>query len=275
MNIIKSSERMSERELNFVELMGLSNLCKSEDKDRINYLVQLFNSDPSSLERYETCFLINYVAKNRVYCVKDKEYWLYEKYSGEKMILSKDEILSGGYTVEDDLWDYLLNLAYEESLKPRKTVSLEQIISNLEQDGFKILDSKNCLLAFNESRNIVFYASSIEKAIHEYNNKNYCLYQQPRICRDGLHVVSCYLKPENCEEKKTDFPVFYDEIASYLRLYDMANDKDTVFNSSMRRIAQYPELYNAVGTENQKLIDEIVLAEPSEDASQMKLNLQK
>jgi hypothetical protein len=39
-------------------------------------------------------------------------------------------------------------------------------------------------------------------------------------------------------------------------LYNRQLDQDTVFNSSMKRIAQYPE---SVGKKNQKLIDSIVL----------------
>ncbi len=45
-----------------------------------------------------------------------------------------------------------------------------------------------------------------------------------------------------------------------MSLYNPRLDKenDNEFVASMKRIAKYPELYDAVGEENQKIIDSIV-----------------
>ena len=61
---------------------------------------------------------------------------------------------------------------------------------------------------------------------------------------------------DKCEMKKIDFPLFSEKL--YLSLYDIKNDQDTPYISSMKRIAQYPELFEAVGDNNRVLINNII-----------------
>ncbi len=240
MIIRKNNERIPERELNIAEVMALNNICHSVSKDRIEHYIHLFNDASSSLEKYEICFLVNYVTKGRINVIKDKCYNLYVTNSGKKIILSKDEIENGCYTVVDD------------------DISLTKIIEDLEKEGFKILETEESLLAFCEERNIVFYSNSIKNAIKYYCTKEMAFFQQPRVTYDGEKIVSHYSTPDQCKKKKSSFPLF--SSGTYLWLYDPDKDEDSVFNSSMKRIAQYPELYNAVGAKNKALINNIVLS---------------
>ena len=60
---------------------------------------------------------------------------------------------------------------------------------------------------------------------------------------------------KQCRKEKIDFPLFTE--SNYLWLYNH-KDNDDPFNSSLKRIASIPELYNAVGYDNQQLINQLV-----------------
>ena len=252
MKIRKSDERIDENELNMGEIFALSNLLKTASEDRVKYLISLFNNDVKTIENFEKCFLINYVAKGRLRDLLNEEYALYVNDSGKKMILSSEEVKTGNYTIED---------TPQVDIHRGASRNSATTIQDLEKIGFKFLETEEHLLAFCSERNIVLWAPSIEKFNRAFQTRNN-YFQQPRVTFDGDKVVSMYSSVDNCEKEKTDFPLFKDG-GSYLWLYDKEEDKgsDSVFNCSMKRIAQYPELYHAVGSENQAIIDEIILNE--------------
>ena len=291
MRIRNSNERIDERELNITELYALSALLKTASKEREKYLITLFNDGGESLEKYEKCFLINYVAKGRSRNLIDDNYGLYVTDSGKKLILSSEEVKTGDYKLDDSsnsaiIIPVLEKLGYKflqingssrnttlimpdlemgiEFLKTEKSpIKISTIVSDLEKLGFKFLETEESLLAFCSERNIVFWVQSIEDFNRYHNTGRVRYFQQPRVTNDGKKVVSWYSKVNDCNEDKADFPLFKDGIGSYLWLYDRRKDKSvgSVFDSSMKRIAQYPELYHAVGSENQVIIDKIILSE--------------
>jgi len=71
-----------------------------------------------------------------------------------------------------------------------------------------------------------------------------------------LHRLVSFHYQRNVKWKKIDFPLFSEKL--YLSLYDIKNDQDTPYISSMKRIAQYPELFEAVGDNNRVLINNII-----------------
>lgn len=252
MKIRKSDERIDENELNMGEIFALSNLLKTASEDRVKYLISLFNNDVKAIENFEKCFLINYVAKGRLRDLLNEEYALYVNDSGKEMILSSEEVKTGNYTIED---------TPQVDIHRGASRNSTTTIQDLEKIGFKFLETEEHLLAFCSERNIVLWAPSIEKFNRAFQTRNN-YFQQPHVTFNGDKVVSMYSSVDNCEKEKTDFPLFKDG-GSYLWLYDKEEDKgsDSVFNCSMKRIAQYPELYHAVGSENQAIIDEIILNE--------------
>ena len=260
MIVRKIDDTMCEGDLNFIGIMALNHLCHSASLERIEYLIKYYNQDAShiySLEDYEVCYLVNYVAKGRVQCVNDRGYALYENGKGKRMVLSKEDIESGHYSVFED--------RNVDSMKPSEKVDfINKIIDDLEKEGFKILDTNDCILAFCEDRNIVFYAPSLDYALRYYGSPTSCFYRQPypSIFKNDTAAIGLFSSVDECFKDKVDFPVFSE--FRYLFLYNRLTDKETVFNSSMRRIARYPELYNAVGEENQKIIDKVVQSEPEE-----------
>lgn len=284
MKIRKINERMDEKKLSLIKVIALSNLLETVSKGRVEYLISLFNNGSKSIEDHEICLLINYVVKGKLRNKVGDDYGLYVTDSGKKIILSSDEIKNGDYTIDTSInvspigidrseyisepfmkfafifsmMDYYSSLL---SIDPSKNALT--IIPDLEKLGFKFLETKDSLLAFCAARNIVLWAPSIEEFNKYYKTNNYSYFQQPRVAYDGEKVVSMYSSVDDCEEDKTDFPLFKDGIASYLWLYDRRKDKGagSVFSSSMKRIAQYPELYHAVGSENQAIIDDIILNE--------------
>ena len=252
MKIRKSDERIDEKELNNGEIFGLSNLLKTASEDRVKYLISLFNNDVKAIENFEKCFLINYVAKGRLRNLLNEEYALYVTDSGKKMILSSEEVKTGDYTIED---------IPQVDIHRGASRNSATTIQDLEKIGFKFLETEEPLLAFCSERNIVLWAPSLEAFNRNLQTRYSFYFQQPHVAFDGDKVVTMYSSVDNCEKEKTDFPLFKDGIGSYLWLYDRGEDKDSdsVFNCSMKRIAQYPELYHAVGSENQAIIDEIIL----------------
>ncbi len=247
MNIRKNYERMDERKLDFFGIIALKNLCDSATVERIKYLINLFNSNSSELELFEKVFLINYVGKNRVDCVNGKGYCLYTDGNGKSIILSEEE--AKAYTVIDESNNYK-----PKYLKQKTIDNSNEIVNNLIQLGFKFLERDKYYLAFCEEKNIVFYASSKKELITNYG-KSY-FFRQPYIAYDGTPWIGKFLLPENCKKEKIDFPLFSENL--YLSLYNRAEDQDNPFVSSMKRIAQYPELYEAVGDKNRVLIDNIL-----------------
>lgn len=251
MTIKKINERMSEGNLNIIGIMGLNNLCHYVSPERVEYLIQLYNDSSSCIEDYEICFLINYVARGRVECVEDKEYALYEDAVGRRMILSKEDIEKGNYSIYEDRDIDAMKIVDKEAL-------IDKIIKDLEKEGFEFLETKDYLLAFCKERNIVFYSDFIDDVLKYYGSSRINFFQQPKpsFLNPDTTVVTFYPTLDKCNKEKYDFPLFTE--FSYLWLYDRKDDKDTVFNSSMKRIAKYPKLYNAVGEDNRKLIDSIV-----------------
>lgn len=247
MNIKKVCESMDEKGLDGAGLFALNNLCNSASSDRVKYLISLFNNGSNELKPHEICFLINYVIKGRVKSVAGEGYDLYQDDSGKKIILSAQEVASGNYIILD-------TQNSEEN-------SVAKIKEDLEGVGFKFLETKEFLLAFCEERNIVFYSPSIDYAVTYYGGDSICFFQQPNVGNNGEKKVSFYLKLENCKKGKLDFPLFSEERCGYLSLYDRAKDEDSPFVSSMKRIAQYPVLYDAVGPQNKALIDNILSSE--------------
>ncbi len=260
MKIRKIDGRISERDLNPIELCELTDLLRTarrpEGEERIKYLISLFNNGGKSLEKHEMCFLINYLIKGRV--IRLDSYGLYVSESGQKLILSSKEIQAGDYTI-DTSSDVIQAGNYTIDTS-RDALT---IVPDLEKLGFEFLETKESLLAFCAERNIVFWAPSIEEFNEFYKTGRFYYFQQPRVAYDGEKVVSFYSSVNDCNEKKTDFPLFNEGGASDLWLYNIRKDKgdESVFNSSMKRIAQYPELYHAVGSENQAIIDKIILKE--------------
>ena len=90
---------MDERSLG-LQVLILINSCNSANIERIEYLISLFNNDSEALDPFEKCFLINYVGKNQVSCVKDKDYGLYIDDNGKYLILSKED--TDAYTIVED-----------------------------------------------------------------------------------------------------------------------------------------------------------------------------
>ena len=177
MSIRNSYERMDERKLDFIGIMSLKNLCDFASIERIEYLINLFNSNSPSLELFERVFLINYVGKNRVDCVKDKGYYLYIDDNGKPIILSEDE--AKAYTVIDVSNNLKNTDSGEETID-----NSNDIVNDLIQLGFKFLEKNEYYLAFCEERNIVFYASrSIKAPMKNYGKYNF--FQQPYISYDG------------------------------------------------------------------------------------------
>ena len=281
MKIRKINERMDETKLSPIEVFALSNLFKTVSKERVEYLISLFNNGSKSIEDHEICLLINYVVKGRLRDVEDDDYGLYVTDSGKKIILSSDEIKNGDYTIDTSInvspigidrseyisepfakYAFILSMmdCYSQLLSIDPSKNASTIIPDLEKLGFKFLETKDSLLAFCAARNIVLWAPSIEEFNKYYKTDKYSYFQQSRVAYNGEKVVSMYSNVDDCEEDKTDFPLFKDRTASYLWLYDIRKEKGA-FSSSMKRIAQYPELYHAVGSENQAIIDDIILNE--------------
>ena len=261
MIIRKDNAKISERELDYVGIMSLSNLCKGVSVERIKYYIQLFNNDPSGLEKYEECFLINYVTKGLVEQVKDEGYALYLTGSGKRLILSHNDVELGNYTVKDDVFN--IDLLKQENidrdfLNGIMMYKISRIIEELEDKGFKFLETDEYLLAFCDEKNIVFYAT-YQNAIKYYGGNVLLFFQQPYVIHGNKHVICFYSTIDECKNKKVEFPTFTDN--RYLRLYNAEKDKEPAFICSMKRIAQYPELYSAVGVQNQALIDEVLLCE--------------
>ena len=128
-------------------------------------------------------------------------------------------------------------------------LTVENVIDFLKRLGFKILKQDGEIIAFFEKRNIVFYCDSLDN-----NRLKLSFFQQPYIDRDRPWIA--FLKGfSECIDQKIDFPLFTD--GSFLRL-DSSTDDDTQFINSMKKIASMPELYNAVGYENQQIIDKVV-----------------
>ena len=273
MEIRKTNYRMSERDLDFIGIMALIGLCKDASVSRIEHLVKLFNESPDLLEDYEKCFLINYVAMGRVESVKDKDYALYsvrksildEEYfylSRRRKIRNMDNTLNSNRRKPMEKTLILSKEEYEsKSFNPilNSENNIEIIIKDLEGKGFEFLETRECLLAFCEKRNIVLYANSIDEILRYYGKSLLNFFQQPYVTYDNRIAVSYFPSIDTCKSKKTDFALFSE--SNYLNLYNRCIDNDTPFNSSMKRIAKYPKLYNAVGKENQKLIDSIVQME--------------
>lgn len=253
MKIRKIDERIDESNLNMTELLALTNLLHGVSEERIKYLISLFNNNVGSLENYEICFLLNYVTKGRV----NGSYGLYALDSGQRLILSGEEVQAGDYTI-----DTSRDVVQAGDYSTDTSRDVLTIVPDLEKLGFEFLETEESILAFCAKRNIVLWAPSIEEFNRYYETDDIRYFQQPRTY-GGEKVVSFYSSVNDCEEEKTDFPLFNDRIASYLWLFDRRKDKgdESVFNSSMKRIAQYPELYHAVGSENQAIIDEIILNE--------------
>lgn len=165
--------------------------------------------------------------------------------------------------MEDTVENYLASLRTEQEQNnnshnnsvSERIVSVDQIIRNLKQQGFKILKQDNELIAFCEERNIVFFCRDMVHILENYEGDKWSYYQQPYITYDGDSWVGFFAHFKNCRKVKTQFPLFTE--SNYLWLYKLT-DKDSPFISSMKRIASIPELYNAVGYENQQLIDRIV-----------------
>lgn len=165
--------------------------------------------------------------------------------------------------MEDAVENYLTSL--NSKLEQKKNgvdnnvsesvVSVEQIISNLKQQGFKILKQDNELIAFCEERNIVFFCRDMVHILKNYESDKMSYYQQPYITFDGASKIGFFSHFKNCRKVKIDFPLFTE--SNYLWLYNLT-DKDSPFISSMKRIASIPELYNAVGYENQQLIEKVI-----------------
>ena len=137
----------------------------------------------------------------------------------------------------------------------KSVVSVKQIISNLKQQGFKILKQDNELIAFCEERNIMFFCRDMDHILQNYEGDRMAYYQQPYITNDGTCWIAFHCHFENCKKEKTKFPLFTE--SNYLRIHNLT-DKDSPFISSMKRIASIPELYNAVGYENQQLIEKVI-----------------
>lgn len=234
-------ERYNERELDMIQLFLLTDLCRNASVDRIEYLVGLYNYG-GNLEEAEKCFLINYVLTGRSKCGSD--YKLYSV-NGKKLILTLEQINERGYQV-------LLRPDTEEEY-------IKQIVAELKKNGFQVLSKvPDEIIAINRERKVIFYCSNVS----QYYSDNYCLYRHPHQIRlifdNKLHtIISGYKSFDRIPEEAVDFPLFYDDLAGYPYL-SSRNDKDKPFVASMKRIAKYPELYELVGPENQKMIDELL-----------------
>ena len=247
MIIRKIDERISEEKLNYISFMNLTNLCNDSNIEYIKELIKLFNDSPTSLKGFEICFLVNYVIKGKVSSVKDDDYALYLTNDKKIKILSAADIMKESYRVVDD-----------NVMDIEQRNEINKIIDDLKQKGFKILESKDFLLAFCQERNVVFYSYSIENALKYYfKESRFYFFKQPRVY-DGRKIIVHYLSSNSCHKEKVDFPLFFPD--NYLSLYNPRLDKenDNEFVASMKRIAKYPELYDVVGEENQKIIDSIV-----------------
>ncbi len=264
MNIRRSYIRMDERSLG-LQVLILNNLCNSANIERIEYLISLFNNDSAALDLFEKCFLINYVGKNQVSCVKERDYGLYIDDNGKYLILSKEE--TDTYTIVEDnhvleTMGFVNNFfreQYPQENENSSNYTVDRIVNDLIQSGFKFLETNDYYLAFCEERNIVFFARTAEELIINYDEITMSFFQQPYISYYGTPWIGRFWRPERCRMEKIDFPLFTDK--SFLRLYNSTIDNDTPFISSMKRIAKYPELYEAVGAENRALIDKILSEE--------------
>lgn len=118
---------------------------------------------------------------------------------------------------------------------------LEQTV--LIPNGFiKLLDEHSEYIAFQPEYNIVFYSYDI----YNYSYERYCFFQ-PFMCEN--HDIRTYKNLGACSKIKTEFPLFntneYLNITSILKGFENYG-----YEASMKRIAQYPLLMEAIGESN-------------------------
>ena len=249
--------RLSERDLNFGQLCNLKYLCDYCSLDRTYALAELFNNNSRKLQIEEKIFLINYVVTRKAF--KEEEFKLYRTKHNKQVILSKQQVAEGGYSViKEELQDsleLLLDLSTPEEIAAIKKEREKQILNDLQSNEFQILEWGEELLAFCPSRNIVFYDNNLSECIKYYGSTIRCNFMQPYIYDNKIWIAR-YNSPQTCKEEKTPFPIFTNNM--YLRLYKSQVNPEDYFTISMKKIAAHPILYEAVGPENQAIIDSVL-----------------
>lgn len=225
--------RFSERDLNFGQLCVLKYLCDYCSLDKAYALAELFNNNSRELQIEEKVFLINYAVTGKAF--KEEEFKLYKTKHNKQVILSKQQVAEGGYSVIKD--------------------SLELLLNDLQSNEFQILEWGEELLAFCPSRNIVFYDNNLSECIKYYGSTIRCNFMQPYIYDNKIWIAR-YNSPQTCKEEKTPFPIFTNNM--YLCLYKSQVNPEDYFTISMKKIAAHPILYEAVGPENQAIIDSVL-----------------
>ncbi len=164
--------------------------------------------------------------------------------------------------MEEEVENYLASISGKDNITlPNKdNITLPNIIAELEENGFVILKLDDELIAFCEERNILFFANDIKNLLNNYESDSFSFYQQPYISSDGKVWIGFRSHLKDCVKEKVDFPPFGENC--YLWMYNpsyarKSGRESNSFLTSMEKIARYPEIYNAVGLENQELIDSI------------------
>ena len=244
-------DRVSEKNLKDSQLILLYNLCDCTEPNHTYELINQFNSDPKTLSEGEICFLYNYVVTGRDRQTSNEGYKLYLDDFGKKHILTDKEISQQGYEVVGEITGNVITNRFTQVVRPVR-YTLIQIIIQLENYGFKILKTDGELIAYCPKNNATFYISDLHN-IELGGHLNH--FQQPYISFDNEIALGFFNSFEKLHEEKVDYPIFATNM--YLYLHN-PNDYRHPFICSMKKIAEIPELYDAVGPLNRALIDMIV-----------------